>query len=76
MDSSEQRYKAWQETKSKDEETTYVRYSLFLQLDLPKGVLRKAGVLPSWHLSPSLRQHYNLEVLVYQEGGLHEDPIT
>lgn len=64
MDSSEQRYKAWEETKSNDEETTYIRYSLFLQLDLSKGVFQKAGVLPSWHLSTSWRQHYNLKVLV------------
>lgn len=53
MDSSEQRYKAWEETKSNDEETTYIRCSLFLELDLSKGVFQKAGVLPSWHLSPS-----------------------
>jgi len=56
MDSSVQRYNAWEETKSNDEETKYIRYSLLLPLDLSKGVFQKAGVLPSWHLPPSLRQ--------------------
>lgn len=75
MHSSERRHRAGVETKSKDEATAHIKYSLFLQLHLPKGLFQKPGVPPSWHLSP-LWGNTAIWRCLYQRGGLSRDAIT